>query len=171
MDQETPPPGQHLTWPCVPAAALNFKDVMLAYGKLNRDLMAAGFSKGALGFEFAGTRRERRVMGVAYQSIATSCGAPESMVSAGSANCGQPGLPHAPLTRGWFRMQSAMAGLMEAGARTAAFLCAASGCQVVLACRIGVLVLLRELRGWWETLERPRRVRARRRGTCRRRGA
>ena len=71
---------------CVPgAAALNFKDVMLAYGKLNRDLMAAGFSKGALGFEFAGTRQARRVMGVAYQAIATCCGTPEFLVRAASA--------------------------------------------------------------------------------------
>ena len=63
------------------AAALNFKDVMLAYGKLNRDLMAAGFSRGALGFEFAGTvAGERRVMGVAHQAIATSCGAPKFLV-------------------------------------------------------------------------------------------
>ncbi len=64
------------------AAALNFKDVMLAYGKLNRDLMASGFSKGALGFEFAGTRQARRVMGVAYQAIATCCGTPDFLVSA-----------------------------------------------------------------------------------------
>ena len=66
------------------AAALNFKDVMLAYGKLNRDLMASGFSKGALGFEFAGTRQERRVMGVAHQAIATCCGTPEFLVRAGA---------------------------------------------------------------------------------------
>ena len=59
---------------------------MLAYGKLNRDLMAAGFSKGALGFEFAGTSRgERRVMGVAHQAIATSCGAPKFLVRASPA--------------------------------------------------------------------------------------
>ena len=55
---------------------------MLAYGKLNRDLMAAGFSKGALGFEFAGTSQERRVMGVAHQAIATTCGAPRFLVRA-----------------------------------------------------------------------------------------
>ena len=56
---------------------------MLAYGKLNRDLMAAGFSKGALGFEFSGTTSgERRVMGVAHQAIATCCGTPEFLVSA-----------------------------------------------------------------------------------------
>ncbi len=64
------------------AGALNFKDVMLAYGKLSRDLMAGGFSQGRLGFEFAGTAPgasagvpARRVMGVARQAIATRVGA------------------------------------------------------------------------------------------------
>ena len=76
---------------------------MLAYGKLNRDLMASGFSKGALGFEFAGTRQARRVMGVAYQSIATTCGAPEAMVSTScnGQHCSaeQPGLRRAALSQ------------------------------------------------------------------------
>ena len=71
---------------CPPAAALNFKDVMLAYGKLNRDLMAGGYSRAALGFEFcrhaaaAGPPTPRRVMGVAHQAIATSVGAPKYLV-------------------------------------------------------------------------------------------
>ena len=71
------------------AGALNFKDVMLAYGKLSRELMAGGYSQGRLGFEFAGTvpagagspaGPPRRVMGVARQAIATSVGAPQYLV-------------------------------------------------------------------------------------------
>lgn len=60
---------------------------MLAYGKLNRDLMAGGYSQGRLGFEFSGTlpapgAAPRRVMGVARQAIATSVGAPQYLVRA-----------------------------------------------------------------------------------------
>ena len=53
------------------AGALNFKDVMLAYGKLNRDMMSNGYVGCKLGFEFAGLLDGRRIMGVAKQAIAT----------------------------------------------------------------------------------------------------
>ncbi|CAK0731645.1 hypothetical protein CVIRNUC_000023 [Coccomyxa viridis] len=54
--------------------AMNFKDVMLAYGKLDRNLMAKGFFQGCLGFEFSGTRATdsaRHIMGVARRALAT----------------------------------------------------------------------------------------------------
>ncbi|CAL8464659.1 g4194 [Coccomyxa elongata] len=51
--------------------ALNFKDVMLAYGKLNRDMMSNGYVGCKLGFEFSGMLNGRRIMGVAKQAIAT----------------------------------------------------------------------------------------------------
>ncbi|KAK9904717.1 hypothetical protein WJX75_001194 [Coccomyxa subellipsoidea] len=51
--------------------ALNFKDVMLAYGKLNRDMMSNGYVGCMLGFEFSGMLEGRRIMGVAKQAIAT----------------------------------------------------------------------------------------------------
>ena len=51
--------------------ALNFKDVMLAYGKLNRDMMSNGYVGCKLGFEFSGLLKGQRVMGVAKQAIAT----------------------------------------------------------------------------------------------------
>ena len=51
--------------------ALNFKDVMLAYGKLNRDMMSNGYVGCKLGFEFSGLLKGKRVMGVAKQAIAT----------------------------------------------------------------------------------------------------
>ena len=54
-----------------PAGALNFKDVMLAYGKLNRDMMSNGYVGCKLGFEFSGMLKDRRIMGVAKQAIAT----------------------------------------------------------------------------------------------------
>ena len=54
-----------------PAGALNFKDVMLAYGKLNRDMMSNGYVGCKLGFEFSGMLKNRRIMGVAKQAIAT----------------------------------------------------------------------------------------------------
>ena len=50
--------------------ALNFKDVMLAYGKLNRDMMSNGYVGCKLGFEFSGLLKGKRV-GVAKQAIAT----------------------------------------------------------------------------------------------------
>lgn len=57
------------------SGALNFKDVMLAYGKLDRDRMGNGYCGSRLGFEFSGTlpspEGDRRVMGVARQAIAT----------------------------------------------------------------------------------------------------
>ncbi|KAK9916399.1 hypothetical protein WJX75_002178 [Coccomyxa subellipsoidea] len=55
--------------------ALNFRDVMLAYGKLSRDLMAHnknGQGGGDyIGLEFSGKVGERRVMGVGQNAIAT----------------------------------------------------------------------------------------------------
>ncbi|EIE19942.1 hypothetical protein COCSUDRAFT_58179 [Coccomyxa subellipsoidea C-169] len=55
--------------------ALNFRDVMLAYGKLSRDLMAHGKNgQGGgdyIGLEFSGKVGERRVMGVGQNAIAT----------------------------------------------------------------------------------------------------
>ncbi len=68
------------------AGAINFKDVMIAYGKLPKDAMASGFSEGKLGFEFAGLQPRgpaapaRRVMGIAKQAIATSVDAPPYLV-------------------------------------------------------------------------------------------
>ena len=61
----------HGTQPAVSAGALNFKDVMLAYGKLNRDMMSNGYVGCKLGFEFSGMLNNRRIMGVAKQAIAT----------------------------------------------------------------------------------------------------
>ena len=63
---------------------MNFKDVMLAYGKLDRNLMAKGFFQGCLGFEFSGTRHadsERRIMGVARRALATRVCTTENLVS------------------------------------------------------------------------------------------
>ena len=75
---------------------MNFKDVMLAYGKLDRNLMAKGFFQGCLGFEFSGTRAAdsaRRIMGVARRALATRVCTTENLVShslrqlgAGSSN-------------------------------------------------------------------------------------
>jgi hypothetical protein len=68
------------------AGAINFKDVMIAYGKLPKDAMASGFSEGKLGFEFAGLQPRgaaapaRRVMGIAKQAIATNVDAPPYLV-------------------------------------------------------------------------------------------
>ena len=70
---------------------MNFKDVMLAYGKLDRNLMAKGFFQGCLGFEFSGTspvkagrlgsKAPRRVMGVARRALATQVCTTENLVS------------------------------------------------------------------------------------------
>ena len=57
---------------------------MLAYGKLDRNLMAKGYFQGCLGFEFSGTAlsgRERRVMGVARRALATQVCAQDDLVS------------------------------------------------------------------------------------------
>ena len=57
---------------------------MLAYGKLDRNLMAKGYFQGCLGFEFSGTAlggRERRVMGVARRALATQVCAQDNLVS------------------------------------------------------------------------------------------
>ena len=76
-----------------PAGAINFKDVMIAYGKLPKDAMAAGFSEGKLGFEFAGLAPApagappRRVMGIAKQAIATRVDAPPYLVRARVGSC------------------------------------------------------------------------------------
>ena len=70
------------------AGAINFKDVMIAYGKLPKDAMATGFSEGKLGFEFSGLAPApagapaRRVMGIAKQAIATRVDAPPYLVRA-----------------------------------------------------------------------------------------
>ena len=61
--------------------ALNFKDVMLAYGKLNRDMMSNGYVGCKLGFEFSGLLQGKRVMGVAKQAIATHVFARDFLVS------------------------------------------------------------------------------------------
>ena len=56
---------------------------MLAYGKLDRNLMAKGYFQGCLGFEFSGTAlggRERRVMGVARRALATQVCAQDNLV-------------------------------------------------------------------------------------------
>ena len=63
---------------------MNFKDVMLAYGKLDRNLMAKGFFQGCLGFEFSGTRATdsaRHIMGVARRALATRVCTTENLVS------------------------------------------------------------------------------------------
>jgi hypothetical protein len=44
---------------------------MLAYGKLNRDMMSNGYVGCKLGFEFSGFLGDKRIMGVAKQAIAT----------------------------------------------------------------------------------------------------
>lgn len=57
---------------------------MLAYGKLDRNLMAKGFFQGCLGFEFSGTQAAdsaRRVMGVARRALATRVCTTENLVS------------------------------------------------------------------------------------------
>lgn len=61
--------------------ALNFKDVMLAYGKLNRDMMSNGYVGCMLGFEFSGMLEGRRIMGVAKQAIATHVFARDYLVT------------------------------------------------------------------------------------------
>ncbi len=59
---------------------------MIAYGKLHKDAMVAGFSESKLGFEFSGLRRgaagapARRVMGIAKHAIATRVDAPPFLV-------------------------------------------------------------------------------------------
>lgn len=73
------------------AGALNFKDVMLAYGKLHketmnsafssvglgRDSLAGAFARGGLGFEYSGivTSTGRRVMGMAPEAAGNKIGA------------------------------------------------------------------------------------------------
>lgn len=55
-------------------SALNFKDVMLASGKLNVDAVSLGSTKNAIGFEFSGiveSQQNRRVMGFGKQTFAT----------------------------------------------------------------------------------------------------
>ena len=51
----------HLSNPflcCSKTGALNFRDVMLAYGKLSKDLMSFGANSGnQIGLEFSGTVR------------------------------------------------------------------------------------------------------------------
>ncbi len=61
-------------------SALNFKDVMLSYGKLNKDAIL-GFTKdGFIGFEMSGKVEERRVMGFALNSIANIVHTKENMI-------------------------------------------------------------------------------------------
>ena len=78
------------------AGALNFKDVMLAYGKLHketmnsaftgvglgRDSLAGAFARSGLGFEYSGivAANGRRVMGMAPESAANKIGAPIHLV-------------------------------------------------------------------------------------------
>ena len=69
----------HMCLACT--GALNFKDVMLAYGKLNRDMMSNGYVGCKLGFEFSGLLQGKRVMGVAKQAIATHVFARDFLVS------------------------------------------------------------------------------------------
>ena len=87
--------------------ALNFKDVMLAYGKLPREFMTHTFSSFYLGFEFSGTlatvhaeQTPKRVMGMARSAIATTCGAPAPLVRENSSCPAQPDL-------GWLTAWSA----------------------------------------------------------------
>ena len=54
---------------------------MLAYGKLNRDMMSNGYVGCKLGFEFSGLLGGRRIMGVAKQAIATHVFARDYLVS------------------------------------------------------------------------------------------
>ena len=57
---------------------------MLAYGKLDRSLMAKGYFQGCLGFEFSGAALgggERRVMGVARRALATQVCAQDNLVN------------------------------------------------------------------------------------------
>lgn len=54
---------------------------MLAYGKLNRDMMSNGYVGCKLGFEFSGMLNGRRIMGVAKQAIATHVFARDYLVS------------------------------------------------------------------------------------------
>lgn len=54
---------------------------MLAYGKLNRDMMSNGYVGCKLGFEFSGLLNGRRIMGVAKQAIATHVFARDYLVS------------------------------------------------------------------------------------------
>ena len=53
--------------------ALNFKDVMLAVGKLSKEVAGHGLSKGELGFEFSGRvgGGQRGVMGIGPRALAT----------------------------------------------------------------------------------------------------
>jgi len=64
---------------------------MLAYGKLNRDMMSNGYVGCKLGFEFSGLLNNRRIMGVAKQAIATHVFARDYLVSPrlcyGSEHC------------------------------------------------------------------------------------
>jgi hypothetical protein len=55
---------------------------MLAYGKLNRDMMSNGYVGCKLGFEFSGLLGGRRIMGVAKQAIATHVFARDYLVRA-----------------------------------------------------------------------------------------
>ncbi|KAK9826437.1 hypothetical protein WJX81_005723 [Elliptochloris bilobata] len=68
-----PPPAAADTLSCnVAFGALNFKDVMLAFGKLSRDALAHEGGAPGVGFEFSGTAAGgRRVMGVARRALAT----------------------------------------------------------------------------------------------------
>ncbi len=54
---------------------------MLAYGKLNRDMMSNGYVGCMLGFEFSGMLEGRRIMGVAKQAIATHVFARDYLVT------------------------------------------------------------------------------------------
>ena len=78
--QERGSHAEHLVGPAY-SGALNFKDVMLAYGKLNRDMMSNGYVGCKLGFEFSGLLDGRRIMGVAKQAIATHVFARDYLVS------------------------------------------------------------------------------------------
>ena len=76
--------------------ALNFKDVMLAYGKLHKETMnsaftgvglgreslAGAFARIGLGFEYSGVvaGTGRRVMGMAPECAANLIGAPKHLV-------------------------------------------------------------------------------------------
>ncbi|KAK9803549.1 hypothetical protein WJX73_007935 [Symbiochloris irregularis] len=51
--------------------ALNFRDVMLAYGKLSKQQMAHESGGDNIGFEFSGTTGGRQVMGSAINALAT----------------------------------------------------------------------------------------------------
>ena len=63
---------------------------MLAYGKLNRDMMSNGYVGCKLGFEFSGLLKNRRIMGVAKQAIATHVFARDYLVSPAMIAAGSP---------------------------------------------------------------------------------